>query len=151
MRETKHFIGRQASGDRVYVEIKTSAVRAGNFNTLDHERMTRDGVRISISGFVIEKGRRNASSAGQILDDIKRVTDPAPGWSRDAIRNLARIWQYWHLNDMRAGCIHERNRQDCPVGYRTGQAWLYEAPDDDTLRAVEQLQSLPTGDVPSSY
>jgi len=32
----------------------------------------------------------------------------APGWDRESWLDLLDIWEQWHLNDMRAGCKHQR-------------------------------------------
>jgi hypothetical protein len=71
--------------------------------------------KLAITGTI---GPVNRGSAGQIimsfreydargyasLDDII----PAPGWNADMIRLFFDAWQRWHLNDMRAGCEHQR-------------------------------------------
>jgi hypothetical protein len=51
-----------------------------------------------------------SGSSGQIemgLGDGSDIT-PAPGWTDESIRKFLEIWRAWHLNDMRAGCIHQR-------------------------------------------
>jgi hypothetical protein len=143
---SKHFVGRNARGDRMFVEITLKSTNRAQ-ETTDH-RSVKGGQRISITGFVIEHGRRNASAAGQCIDDVASVTEPAPGWTRKDIATLIEVWREWHLNDMKAGCIHSEN---CPDGYRIGSAWLYKEPTDDALRKIKALQALPAGKVPSTY
>jgi hypothetical protein len=142
---TRHFLGRQNDGTRVYVEISVNTSTDARTQTIDH-RTTDSITRISISGFTIAKGRRWANSAGQILQDVLFVTWPAKGWNSRDLNSLASMWAYWHLNDMRADCNH---KDDCD--YKSGSAWLYEAPTAAALKEIARLQSLPTGNVPDEY
>lgn len=57
-----------------------------------------DGTRLSLTGTMIEHGRRNTVSIGQITDDVRTV-----------LPRLADLWDRWHLNDMRAGCEHQEH------------------------------------------
>lgn len=43
------------------------------------------------------------SESGQ----VEKIT-PAAGWDHDQIRKFFQTWDRWHLNDMRAGCKHQR-------------------------------------------
>lgn len=53
-------------------------------------------------------------------DDDKRYSSPikpenirfAPGWSRKQWFDLLDVWKRWHLNDMQAGCEHQRKDWD---------------------------------------
>jgi hypothetical protein len=78
----------------------------------------RDG-KLSISGVVGPRGNGDAyGSVGQWIMDFKdydergRLTladiQPAPGWTADTVRRFFDVWERWHLNDMRAGCAHQR-------------------------------------------
>lgn len=68
------------------------------------------------------------------------------GWNQEMVNTLLSIWDKWHLNDMRAGCIHQRNAgptsrdmigNECPTcGYRYGSAWLYESIPNDVLETL---------------
>ena len=69
----------------------------------------KDG-KLSITG--VEGPIRNGNyrgSCGQIYSD-KLLEDITPGsdWSHTAIKKFFKVWEDWHLNDMRAGCIHQR-------------------------------------------
>lgn len=64
--------------------------------------------RLSITG--VEGPKRNGDafgSCGQITIVPEEIT-PAPGWNTDLITRFAAVWDRWHLNDMRAGCEHQR-------------------------------------------
>jgi hypothetical protein len=77
----------------------------------------------------------------------------APGWDEFSVAKLIAIWRRWHLNDMRAGCEHQRARgetfethplAECPeCGYKLGSAWQYEAVPEEVL---EWLRGLPEAD-----
>jgi hypothetical protein len=63
-----------------------------------------DGQRLSISG--VEGPRRNGDAlggCGQIEMGREWHHDRAPFYDQ-----LSEVWDRWHLNDMRAGCEHQR-------------------------------------------
>jgi len=115
-------------------------------------------VRVSVSGELAPKGVRfgtNASSYGQVVRE-------------DMPANLRRVWERWHLNDMRAGCEHQgpgsQLGETCPSGYGYGTAWLvdpltvggaqeilatFDAPIDAVIIARDGLvvDIVPSGDV----
>lgn len=65
--------------------------------------------RLSISGVIGPKSNGDAKgSAGQILTSLRDEIATAEGWDRPTIDRLADAWGAWHLNDMRAGCEHQR-------------------------------------------
>lgn len=70
---------------------------------------TDDG-RLSLSGVVGPRANGDAwGSCGQCLDELRAETfEPAPGWEPWKVKRLHQIWDRWHLNDMRAGCEHQR-------------------------------------------
>lgn len=48
-------------------------------------------------------------SCGQIVDELSNPElVPAKGWTPYRIERLAKLWKRWHLNDMHAGCEHQR-------------------------------------------
>ena len=65
-------------------------------------------------------------------------------WQGSAPRRLKDLWDRWHLNDMRAGCEHQRAlgwtsyddhpSEPCPeCGYKFGSAWLFEPLPEDFM------------------
>lgn len=71
------------------------------------------GPRLSISGVEGPKSNGGAYGGwGQIvlhhLKDRGASIEPHPGWSADSIARFLETWKRWHLNDMRAGCEHQR-------------------------------------------
>lgn len=66
--------------------------------------------KLSISG--VEGPRKNGDaygSCGQIVIHLQAAAiTPAPGWTVELISRFFDAWRRWHLNDMRAGCEHQR-------------------------------------------
>jgi hypothetical protein len=126
--------------------------------------------RFSISGVMGPTESGNCiGSCGQIdmgfahrnpADDDRRYSAPippdkirfAPGWDAEKWLDLLDIWKRWHLNDLRAGCEHQREMgwtydehhdpktfkgEACPVcGYEIGSAWLKEEVPEDVIKTV---------------
>lgn len=61
----------------------------------------RDG-RLSITGSIREAGR-GITSAGQCLDTVMELYP-----DNTLVKEIHDMWAAWHLNDMRAGCEHQR-------------------------------------------
>lgn len=138
IKKTKHYTNGQISAD-IDLEINNG--------------------RLSISGVVYEgarllKSERNLISAGQCLDDAKELLP----------ERLVQIWEYWHLNDMRAGTFAQEQAlkevkdsfdrldwytQACAYlesigllydnGYKYGSAWLTEELPEDVIEYVKNL------------
>jgi len=144
-------LGHTAEGDRVFVTVETTEMHGNSITTI-HDPISR-WTRISITGEVIEKGRRIATSGGQIVDDLVFIETFAPGWDTAKVTRLRILWQDHHLNDMRAGCVHQSpvgtttsemldNTPVCPeTGYKWGSAWLVD-PEAETQVAIMRLQAL---------
>ena len=119
----------------------------------------KDG-KLSISG--VEGPLRSGNcrgSCGQIdmglsASDFNTFAD---GWSRPTARMFFCFWKKWHLNDLHAGCKHQRElgwetdgqhsmhiSEECPeCGYRYGSAWKkVEVP----KHVIDFLFSLPDAD-----
>jgi len=66
--------------------------------------------RLSISGVVGPKRNGDCrGGCGQIVDHLAEdVSAFAPGWDIELLQRFADTWKRWHLNDMRAGCEHQR-------------------------------------------
>jgi hypothetical protein len=80
---------------------------------------SHDG-RLSLSG--VEGPKSNGDcrgSCGQIIDTLEQISDYAPGWGKESVDKLSMFWRMWHLNDMHAGCAHQRadNWTHCPGHY----------------------------------
>ena len=64
--------------------------------------------KLSITGVVGPKHNCDArGSCGQCVDSVREAT-PATGYTKETLTKLADYWDRWHLNNMRAGCEHQR-------------------------------------------
>jgi len=93
---------------------------------------------LSITGVVGPFKSGNAyGSCGQINGMVIDNPNTKEGWTPELIAEFYKIWQLWHLNDMQAGCEHQRAKgwnkdgydkhpaEPCPVcDYRYGSSWL---------------------------
>lgn len=71
--------------------------------------ITYQAGRLSISG--VEGPERNGNclgSCGQLRIADEKFAAHSPGWTPELVQRFAEIWDRWHLNDMRAGCEHQR-------------------------------------------
>lgn len=145
------FVGRTTDGTRVYVNMSVRERSHLDGQTVTHEGIT-DYIEFAMSGLGVAKYCRNATSAGQMLEDLMSVKSPAQGLTRAEIREMHALWSRWHLNGMTAGCVHMEADAEigtvCPeTGYRKGYAWLIETIPTDTLtrmnEIIDKLNSLP--------
>lgn len=106
----------------------------------------KDG-KLSISGVIGPTANGNCrGGCGQIdmefmhrnpAHNDKRYSDPippeeirfAPGWDAEKWFDLLEIWHDWHLNDMRAGCEHQKEwdtRKEVALTYYTWSSKFHE-------------------------
>lgn len=75
--------------------------------------------KLSISGVIGPKANGDChGSCGQFIMSFKEYDErghatladiiPAPGWTAETIKQFFDAWDEWHLNDMRADCVHQR-------------------------------------------
>ena len=94
--------------------------------------------RLSITADIRRSG--HCVGGGQSIDTVEAVLRRgklAKGITPTTVEALLGIWRRWHLNDMNAGCEHQRDfgwRFDthrgkaCPIcGYVIGTEWKHEA------------------------
>jgi hypothetical protein len=67
--------------------------------------------RLSITGEESTISKRCMRSAGQITLNPDEI-EYASGWNKKKVERLNEIWNNWHLNDLRAGCKHQRTYWD---------------------------------------
>lgn len=115
--------------------------------------------KLSISGVIGPMKNGDAiGSCGQIDETIRTYWDNkeiifSDGWDDALLDEFLNVWDRWHLNDMRAGCEHQRAlgwekegydahpSEACPTcGYKFGTAWKFE---ELPQRVVLFLESLP--------
>lgn len=86
-----------------------------------HPGKTRDGQlfvkieyndkRLSLHGVVRPTSNGDCRGSCGQCQDVLLNCDPntAQGWTLESCVKLHETWESWHLNDMRAGCIHQRS------------------------------------------
>ena len=150
----RHRLGTDADGGYVVVDVRLEPIH-GDHETITHDTVT-GGLRFAISGEHYAKGERrgNPSRAGQCIESLGEIVKPAAGWTLEEIAELAKLWDRWHLNDLRAACSHMKpfpqgaratteewaNRPTCPdTGYRYGNSWLVEPLPTEVVERVREL------------
>ena len=71
----------------------------------------KDG-NLSLSGVIgpLRNGDCKGS-CGQISEHLKEITSFFDSWDTDKVKKLYDIWEEWHLNDLQAGCEHQRSEK----------------------------------------
>lgn len=69
--------------------------------------------RFTLSGDLRRPGAADIDAGGQIQDTLTAALDagdfePAAGWTPERLREVLELWHAWHLNDVTAGCEHQR-------------------------------------------
>jgi hypothetical protein len=173
-------LGKTADGYRVVVHVKYGLDDMGNAernptptSAHTHEPIPYPDV-LSITGEVCDLSKRRSSpnfivSAGQTVDLVREITEPAGSLTTEDTRRFAELWDKWHLNAMRAACAHMdlsvvpddlpayTSYEDrkaglldrsgwmlanvrCPVtGYKYGSAWLAENVPDEVVEEISNL------------
>ena len=96
---------------------------------------------LSICGDIYED--RTLSSCGQCIHQIVSL------FPTEKNKRIEEIWKRWHLNDLHAGCVHQRSFEHepyekhkddvCPIcNYKYGTAWNYE---ELPLEVIEEVKS----------
>jgi hypothetical protein len=63
----------------------------------------------TFAGVIGESGRDGRwGQDHELLADLINKGQYIDPWTRDKLEQLARLWQRWHLNDLKAGCEHQR-------------------------------------------
>lgn len=114
--------------------------------------------KLSLHGVIgpMESGNCRGS-VGQCQDEIRKGVPKAP-WTKKMVDKLCDIWDWWHLNGMRADCEHQRALgwegesyigKPCPVcGYKYGTAWLKE---EVPTNVIKWLESLPESKIKPAW
>ena len=94
----------------LFVEIRTEKRDQGR------------SLRLCITGVVGPRSDGDAwGGCGQCVDELRGLRRLAAGWTAEQAARLREVWERWHLNDMRAGCEHQRAEPErwrmCPGHY----------------------------------
>jgi hypothetical protein len=81
----------------------------GNLYVTVEYKTKEDGkMCLSITGVEGPMSNGNCKgSAGQCIGALDRIKAYSAGWDAEKAAKLKGIWKKWHLNDMKAGCIHQ--------------------------------------------
>ena len=141
----KKFVFRPGNYYRVEVEIELETHQRGY--------VWKDGALKEIRGNVFSATqmiywRNSCRELGQCFDnpDVLDTIKNGKLCEKDKAIYLEifRLWKNYHLNDMNAGCEHQKKGtpvgEVCPVcGYRYGSAWLYREIPEKDLEAIKRL------------
>lgn len=140
--------------------VRIGTVNIGNRRASVYAEIVFEDGRLSITGVEGPLPSGNClGGCGQIDMHSPKIVKWAKGWSQELYDRFLEVWDKWHLNDMKAGCIHQRELgwiykehsdpvtfqgEACPVcGYRIGSAWLKE---EVPAEVISFLESLPETD-----
>lgn len=98
---------------------------------------------LSICGTLYDK-RGSMVASGQCIDTIAECIP------NETTQLIKEIWERWHLNDMHAGCIHQREFEKEPYdkhrghvceicNYQYGTGWIYEELPEDVIKTLKSL------------
>ena len=86
---------------------------------------------------------------GQCVDEVAKYFR-----GHKTAQKVLRIWKRWHLNDMHAGCEHQRElgwekegydkhpSEPCPVcGYKFGTSWNHEELPQEVIAEIKEVLS----------
>ena len=138
---------------------RLGTTKVGKRNGSVYVKIEWDGKSLSITGVVGPLPSGNALGSCGHFEHPIQIETYAQGWTAWEIQKLWALWDRWHLNDMRAGCEHQRAlgwtkyddhpSEPCPTcGYKYGTAWLTEEVPQDVL---EWLAELPRADKPCPW
>lgn len=83
--------------------VNPGKVACGKMNRQFFAEITFKDGHLSIYGVIGPKSNGNAfGAAGQIHEELDRVV-PAKGWDAESVKKFQKVWERWHLNDLRAG------------------------------------------------
>lgn len=111
--------------------------------TIEHKR-GEQGPKLSFTGVVGPTGDGDAfGSCGQIVDCLAEVRpNEAEGWTAALVAELRAMWERWHLNDMRAGCEHQRAAEQQEGGPWDPRKPLTVTTYKQTRAAIERAHDL---------
>lgn len=130
----------------IYAIGKIDYLKCGqkeNLVTLEWE--LKDGV-FSMSGNVWNRTKTDIYCGGQIVDQIAKLFP-----HNKRVQEMFEVWNQWHLNDMQAGCEHQRKlgwdkneiNAPCPTcGYKYGSAWLKKEIPHEIIEKIESWGSV---------
>lgn len=156
----KMVIGKLKEAGKITLELELRKVR-GLKETVEHTTV-KDYTELSICGEILTKNGRGWYSGGQIDSTLQEALEAVGGYrelniTRKQLKEILSIWKEWHLNGLKAGCIHQEsfnvNEGDfyekqaietakCPHGYKYGSKWLVKELPESVENRIKELFSL---------
>jgi hypothetical protein len=102
----------------------------------------REDGELSIAGVVGPWHSGNcAGSCGQCDEALENISVFHKGWSKARARKLRQVWNDWHLNHMRPGCVHQAEWNmskmlELPGGEKKEAGWV--TPDEHPEGLLEK-------------
>jgi hypothetical protein len=130
--ETKIFIGTTQGYERPKSKNKC-------FVTIE----LKEGNVFSVCGEIWKQNMSDIVSGGQNLDTLLELFPDSK-----KMEKIHTLWKRWHLNDMNAGCEHQRQMnwnndkigKACPIcRYKYGTAWIKEEIPQKTIEEIKSL------------
>jgi len=156
-------IGRDSDGNRITLEARLYETDGGE--TITHRKIVK-ALSLSITGEGTQPGKSDIEFGGQIVDSVRDVVMAKPTVDPSRLLRIAELWERWHLNDLKAGCIHQQEDEasikaaaaddparrakltsalldlvePCPVtDYEYGHAWLIEELPSEVIDEIKHL------------
>jgi len=134
----KLYVGIKNTGKKMYVELEINQeAETRTAQTTTHE---------TISGY---KTLSMCSNGGQNREEIADINNYKELFiSESDLQTITAIWEKWHLNDMKAACIHQTafncnlpklatiETGKCPNGYKYGSSWLVEPLPEEVITQI---------------
>lgn len=117
--------------------------RQQEYETVDHKMVSRP-LDFSITTAVWNSSLADIKSGGATVEPLRELRTFVNGFTPADAKRLAELGE-WHLNGMRAGCIHQApnaglDSPECPqTGYRYGSKWLVQELPDGVLAEVQEM------------
>lgn len=133
-----HAIGREKCylTLRIYTETRER-------ETIEHKKV-QSYKKLSITGEIRTPNNRGIICLGQCYDTMLEIYP-----NDERLQKIVAIWKRWHLNDLKAGCIHQKHGdysnpeisgQVCPeTGYKYGTSYLLEELPEDVIQEAIEL------------
>jgi hypothetical protein len=103
-----------------------------------------EGLVFSMSAFIWNYRHSDYEACGQMCDELPKLFP-----ENKKLARMVAIWERWHLNDLHAGCEHQRNlgweeegydkhpSEPCPVcGYKFGSEWKMEQLPEEVVAEI---------------
>jgi hypothetical protein len=154
------YIGRTHDGTRVWLDVEIEQ-QSREAQTVNHAPISQYA-RLSGSASTRSARARIDDGGGQDIEAARGAMTYEPAGDPRKIARLIQIWNRWHLNDMRAACVHQTLKgadvpemldqaEPCEVtGYEYGHAWLVEPLPEHIITELREIVTALSSTAPQS-